>query len=201
MNLHSTLADLVVVAHAAYVLFVIFGLLAVLAVVLYELRGRALAAAVGALLLAAGAAIALDAALGPSTHVTRAVGTGPAGLWGDLRDRIAVSWERVAGTPAVTALVIAGVLLLALLVARIVRSERPWPERAVPLALAAALVTSLVVNDSPNDVVLAGVVGLVVCNAAMLRGRCAAASCSRSHLAFSWPAAAGSRPWRPRPRP
>jgi hypothetical protein len=174
---------------------------AVLAVLLYELRGRALAAVAGAILLAVGAAVALDALLGPSTHVTRAVGTGPAGLWADLRDRVAISWDRVAGTPAVTILVAVGVVLLALLVARILRSGRPWPQRAVPLSLAAALATSLVVNDSPNDVVVAGLVGLVVCDAAMLRARCAAASCSGSSLAFSWPAAVGSRPWRPRPRP
>jgi hypothetical protein len=36
MNLHSTLADLVVIAHAAYVLFVIFGLVAVLLGILFR---------------------------------------------------------------------------------------------------------------------------------------------------------------------
>jgi hypothetical protein len=174
---------------------------AVLAVVLYRLRGRALAAVVAVVLLLAGLAVALDALFGPSTHVTRAVGTGPGGLWEDLRDRAAISWERIAGTPAVTVLVAVGVVVLAFLVVRILRSERPWPERAAPLALAAAIATSLVFNDSPNDVILFGVVGLVVCDAAMLRARCAAASRSRSPWALSWPAVVESRPWRPRPRP
>ena len=174
---------------------------AVLVVVLYELRGRALAAAVAGVAAIVAAIVALDALFGPSTHVTRAVGTGPEGLGADLRDRIAISWERIVGTPAVSVLVVVGVLVLALVVARILRSDRPWPERAVPLALAAAVVTSLVVNDSPNDVVLAGVVGLVVCDAAMLRAGCAAASRSRSSSAFSWPAVAGRRPWGPRQRP
>jgi len=44
------------------------------------------------------------------------------------------------------------------------------------LAFAAALATSLVVNDSPNDVLTAGLVGYVVVEAVMLRDRCAALS-------------------------
>jgi hypothetical protein len=40
MNYYSTLADIVVVIHAAYVLFVIFGLLAVLLGILFAGRGR-----------------------------------------------------------------------------------------------------------------------------------------------------------------
>jgi hypothetical protein len=174
---------------------------AVLAVLLYDLRGRALFIGVAVVVAAAAVVVALDTLFGPSTHVTRAVGSGTGGLLGDLRERLALSWERMVDTPAVIAVVLLGVAVLALLVARILRSERAWPARAVPLGLAAAILTSLVVNDSPNDVTLAGLVGLIVCDAAMLRARCAAASCSRSPLALSWPVAAGNRPSRPPPRP
>jgi hypothetical protein len=68
------------------------------------------------------------------------------------------------------------------------------------VALAVAIAVSLVVNDSPNDVATAGLVGFVVCGAVMLRARCAAASCLRSPSAFSWPVAVERPPWRPRPR-
>jgi hypothetical protein len=173
----------------------------VLVVLLYDLRGYALIAGVAAVLGAAAAVLALDSLFGPSTHVTSSVGSGAGGLAEDVVERIVLSWERIVHSPAVAVIVVLGVAALAVLVTRILRSEGTRAARAVPLAVAAAIVTSLVVNDSPNDVVLAGVVGLIVCDAAMLRDRCAAASCSRSPLAFSWPAVVGRRPSRPRPRP
>jgi hypothetical protein len=173
----------------------------VLAVLLYNLRGYALFAGVAAVLGAAAAVLALDSLLGPSTHVTTSVGSGASGLAEDVGERIVLSWERIVHSPAVAVVVVLGVAVSAVVVSRILRSEGTWAERAVPLAVAAAIVASLVVNDSPNDVALAGVVGLIVCDAAMLRDRCAAASCSRSPSAFSWPAVAGRKPSRPPPRP
>jgi hypothetical protein len=174
---------------------------AVLTGLLYELRGRALVIGVGGVVAVAAVAVALDRLIGPSTHVTRAVDSGAGGLATELRERVALSWERIAHTPVVAAVIVLGIVALVLLVARILRAERPWRERAVPVALGAAILTSLLVNDSPNDVIVAGLVGLIVCDAAMLRARWAAASCSRSPFALSWPAAAGKRPSRPRPRP
>jgi mono/diheme cytochrome c family protein len=107
--------------------------------------GLAAAAAVVALAL-----VALDAALGGSSHVTDAVAGGPGELAGELADRIRLSWARVTGSwgPAVGAL--AGLGGLVWVATRRRRS-------AVTDALLAALAVSLVVNDTPADVLGAGV--------------------------------------------
>jgi hypothetical protein len=174
---------------------------ALLAALLAGVRGRALVAALAGGALLAGGLVALDAATGGSSHVTRAIGGGPEGLAAHFGDRLAISWERATLAPAPAVSVFLSLAIVALLVVRLVRSDAPLALRALPLAFAAAVGTSLVVNDSPNDVAVAGLVGYLVCEAVMLRARCAAASCSRSPLAFSWPAAAARRPFRPRPRP
>jgi hypothetical protein len=131
---------------------------AVLAVELGEARRRTVAAAI-ALAAAAGAAvIAIDAASGTSSHLTDAVGGGPGSFAGDLRDRIVLSWERATDDWYLAALVIAGALLLLALVARLLRSDVPRSLRAIPLSLAVAVGVSLLVNDSPLDVVAVGLV-------------------------------------------
>jgi hypothetical protein len=151
---------------------------AVLGVLLAELRGRRLVSALaGALALGAGLVL-VDAAIGPSSHVTRAIRSGPDGLAADLRDRVELSWERIVHKPSVTVVVAIGLPLLVLLALRILLSDRPLALRALPLAFAAAIAVSLVVNDSPNDVVTAGLLGYVTVEAVMLRGRCAAPSSS-----------------------
>jgi hypothetical protein len=169
----------------------------VLAALLTRLRGRRLAVALGGALLLAAGLVALDAATGPSSHVTRALDSGPGGLAADLRDRVHLSWERVA--QQTSAAVVAAVCLtaLVLLVVQVLRSHAPLERRALPLALAAAVAVSLVVNDTPNDVLAAGLVGYVALEVVMLRGRCAAllpspGSSSRSRS--SLPAAAPRRP-------
>jgi hypothetical protein len=102
--------------------------------------------------LAVGAAAVLGVlvvalALGGSSHVTDAISDGPAGLAEDLWRRLRLSFERATGGP-VAILVFGGIAALAFLA----RRER----RPLLLALLAALGTSLLVNDSPNDVVIAG---------------------------------------------
>jgi hypothetical protein len=175
---------------------------AVLAALLAGWRGRALAGAGAAAALVAAGLIALDAATGGSSHVTRAIGGGPEDLAGRLRDRLAISWDRATLSPGPAFGTFVSIGVLAALVAwLLVHSEASLRERALSISFATAVVVSLLVNDSPSDVATAGLVGFVVCAAVMLPGRCAAASCLRSPLAFSWPAAAGRRPWRPRPRP
>jgi hypothetical protein len=150
--------------------------------------------------LVAGAAavvllLAFDFATGSESHVTRAIEDGPGGLAGDLADRVTLSFERATDRWYVGLLIALGIVLLAALAVRAARSG----DRAVPLALAAAIAVSLVVNDSPNDVVLLGLTGFLAVERGMLPGRCAARSFS-SFLPWSWPVAAAKRPSSPSPR-
>jgi hypothetical protein len=104
-------------------------------------RRQALAAAG---VLAAVTAVALVA--GPATHL------GAADLPGDLWDRLTLSWRRATDGWAVGVVTALAVGALAVLVAR-------GPRRPLPLAMAAAILVSLLVNDSPQDVALGGLVG------------------------------------------
>jgi mono/diheme cytochrome c family protein len=135
------------------------GLLVLLAgygVLVLRLHGARL----GALRLAAiaGAAavvglilVGLDALLGGSNHVTDAIG---GDLPGELADRLELSWQRVTGSwgPAVLAGVsLAGLAWLA--------TRRP--RTPVADALLAAVAVSLLVNDTPADVLTAGAVSVL----------------------------------------
>jgi hypothetical protein len=160
----------------AIVLAVAFPLLAIL---LAGLRGRRLALALGTTIAVAAGLIALDAVTGPESHVSRALDSGPSGLAADLRDRVELSWDRVAHQADIAAVVAVCLPAIVLLVVRLLRSDAPLERRALPLAYAAALATSLLVNDSPNDVLTAGLVGYLVVEAVMLRDRCAALSPSQ----------------------
>jgi hypothetical protein len=162
---------------------------ALLGSLLSGLRGRRLAAAIAGAALLAGALIGIDAATGGSSHVTKAIGGGPDTLAAHFGERLHVSWERVTVAPSPGLATALSLLALALLVIRLLRSEAPWTDRALPLAFATAVAVSLVVNDSPSDVAVAGLVGYLVCEAVMLRARCAAASSLRSSWAAYWPAA------------
>jgi hypothetical protein len=157
----------------AIVLAVAFTLLAVL---LAALRGKRLVAALGIALAVTAGLVVLDAATGPESHLTHAFDSGPSGLASDLRDRLQLSWDRIAQQADIAVVVAICLPVLVLLVVRLLRSDAPMNRSALPLAFAAALATSLVVNDSPNDVLTAGLVGYVVVEAVMLRDRCAALS-------------------------
>ena len=160
----------------AIVLAVAFPLLAIL---LAGLRGRRLVVAAGTAVAVAAGLLVLDAVTGPESHVSRALDSGPSGIAADLRDRVELSWERVSQQAGIAAVVAVCLPVLVILVVRLLRSDAPLERRALPLAYAAALATSLVVNDSPNDVLTAGLVGYVVVEAVMLRDRCAVLSPSR----------------------
>ncbi len=134
--------------------------LVVLAAGLWELSGWVLALLAAGMLAAVGVAIAVEAAAGVSSHVTRALEDGPAEWLADLADRIELSFRRTTDDPATAAGVVAGLLAFASLVWLTFRAGLARSERALPLAYAAAIVTSLVVNDSPLEVTLAGAVGL-----------------------------------------
>ena len=91
------------------------------------------------------ALVALDAATGGSSHVTDALGDGPAALAGDLGDRIERSVSRTADSPGAIAVVLGSLAVLAAVVLRA-------PKTPVLTAYLVGLGVSLVVNDTPSDV-------------------------------------------------
>jgi len=134
---------------------VVFGIaLAVLALRLQKLAltPRRVALAAAAVVVVAVALVGLDAALGGSSHVTRAVGTGPDSLLGDLGHRLHLSWRSATEYwhRALTFLACVAVL---------VWMGTMRPRRATVDALLAALAVSLLVNDTPVDVVGVGALG------------------------------------------
>ena len=132
---------------------------AVLAVELADARRRVVAWIVAAAFGAGIALIAFDALSGASSHLTDAVGGGPANFLEDLGDRVVLSWERATDRWFLAVLVAAGAVALAALAVRLVRGPLPRELRALPLALAVATGVSLLVNDSPLDVVAVGLSG------------------------------------------
>ena len=100
--------------------------------------------AAGAVALAL-ALLGLDAATGGSSHVTDAVGDGPFALAGDIADRIELSVRRTAASVGATAVVLGS---LAILIAVALRARRS----PVLDAFLVGIAVSLVVNDTPGDV-------------------------------------------------
>ena len=100
--------------------------------------------AAGAVALAL-ALLGLDAATGGSSHVTAAVGDGPVALAGDIADRIELAVRRTAASLGATAVVLGS---LAILVAVALRARRS----PVLDAFLVGIAVSLVVNDTPGDV-------------------------------------------------
>jgi mono/diheme cytochrome c family protein len=135
-------------------------LLAAYATLLVRTRGvaldarRAIAIAIGAL-LAGIALIGIDAALGGSSHVTTALGDGPGAVLGDVADRLELSARRTfeAVGPAFA-------VLASLVVVGYVATRRP--RRPATDAILVALLVSILVNDTPGDVVGFGAVAAFV---------------------------------------
>lgn len=175
---------------------------AVLAVLMAKARGRVLVAALAGAGVLALLLLALDAATGGSSHVTRSLRGGPTGLASDLAERVELSYQRITAGWLTGLLVGALACALALLVARTFRRGITVEDDAVALALAAAIAVSLVVNDSPNDVLLGGLAGYVAAERGMLPARWPGRSRSSSSSPSLWSrAAAAARPSRPPPRP
>jgi hypothetical protein len=130
------------------------GLLVVVAAfaTLAVLRARGRLTARSTALVAGGAAavavalVGLDAATGGHSHVTRRVGEGPGAVLDELGNRLHISVERI-GTSWHAALVFA-IGLVALLV---LATRKPGFSHGRALLL--ATLVSLIVNDSPSDVV------------------------------------------------
>jgi mono/diheme cytochrome c family protein len=135
-------------------------LLAVYATLLLRTAGARLGAARLALVAVGAVAFGLilvgvDAALGGSSHVTHAVGDGPGALLGDLADRLEISARRTfeAAGPAFAALASLAVLVF-------VATRRP--RGPLTDALLVGVLVSLLVNDTPGDVLGMGAVGAFV---------------------------------------
>jgi hypothetical protein len=109
---------------------------------------RVLLGAVGVVAVAL-ALVGLDALTGGSSHVTSAVGGGPGSVVGDLGHRLRISWHGVTATTQ--AEITAGATLCGLLLVGLVR-----PRVAVVDALLVGLAASLLVNDTPTDVLAYG---------------------------------------------
>jgi hypothetical protein len=126
---------------------------AVLVLFHYGLTRRTLAAAAIVFGVLAVAVLA-----GGESHVTDALGSGPVGLAEDFWRRLHLSWLRATSGWGVGLLVAGGVIALGILAAR--------DRRPLLTAYLAAIAVSLLVNDSPNDVIVAGLVGYLVLSSA-----------------------------------
>ena len=114
-------------------------------------QGIGLAAIVVAVALAL---VGIDAALGGSSHVTEAVREGPGSLLGHLADRIELSVRRSAAAFGPAFVVLASSAVLVAVATRL-------PRRPVTDAMLVALLVSLLVNDTPSDVVGIGAAAAV----------------------------------------
>ena len=128
--------------------------LAVLALRLRDipLTWRRTALASAAVVVVVLAVIGLDAALGGSSHVTRAVGTGPGSLLGDLGHRLHLSWASATKAWYKITLFVGCLAVLVWIATR-------RPRRASVDAMLVALAVSLLVNDTPVDVIGLGALG------------------------------------------
>jgi hypothetical protein len=118
---------------------------------LLQARARLTARRVAVLAVAVIAAsvllVGIDAAAGGSSHVTEAVGDGPGALARDIADPIELSVRRTfAWAPGLVSLAALGLLGW-------VVSRRPGP---LTTSLLVALGVSLLVNDTPSDVLSTG---------------------------------------------
>ena len=110
------------------------------------------ASALGAIVVALAVAVtALDALTGGASHVTDTLSGGPGELAGDLADRIELSVRRTLESPGALVVVLGGLAAIAAVAARGERTP-------VLEAFLAALVVSLLVNDTPSDVIGIGAV-------------------------------------------
>jgi cytochrome c551/c552 len=98
------------------------------------------------------ALVGIDAALGGSSHVTHAVGGGPGSLLGDFGHRLHISWASATKSSYNIVLFVASAALLVWIGTR-------TPRHAGVDAMLVALAVSLLVNDTPVDVIGLGALG------------------------------------------
>jgi mono/diheme cytochrome c family protein len=133
----------------------------------------AAAVAAGAVALAL-LLLAVDAATGGSSHVTDAVGDGPVGLAGDIADRIELSVRRTTASLGAAVVVLGSLVTLFLVALR-------TPRDAVLDAFLVALAVSLVVNDTPADVLgIGAAIAIALARHPPLRGALSSRSMRRA---------------------
>jgi hypothetical protein len=111
-----------------------------------RLTARTTAAVAGGAAALALALVGLDAATGGHSHVTRRVGEGPGAVLDELGNRLHISAERITSSWHAALVFAIGLAALAVLATR--RPRFPAGD-----ALLLATIVSLIVNDSPSDVV------------------------------------------------
>jgi hypothetical protein len=112
-----------------------------------------------AIVLGAGLAlVGIDALLGGSNHVTHAVGGGPSALYDDDVRRLRISWAGATAAPHAVLLCLVSLGGLAWLGVR-------GRSRPVIMAMVVAIGVSLVVNDTPVDVLVCGALGCLALTA------------------------------------
>jgi len=142
----------------------------------WRLAGLAVAGAVVLALVLLG----LDAATGGSSHVTDAVGDGPVALAADIADRIELSVRRTAASLGATVVVLGSLAILAAVAVRGRRSP-------VLDAFLVAIAISLVVNDTPGDVLGAGAaIALVLARATPEHGGLSSSAMRRSAILLAF---------------
>ncbi len=104
------------------------------------------------------AVVGIDALLGGSSHVTSAVGGGPATLFDDLDRRLRISWAGATSAGHTTFLCLLSLGGLAWLGIR-------GRERPAIIAMLVAIGVSLLVNDTPVDVLGYGALGCLALTA------------------------------------
>jgi hypothetical protein len=125
-----------------------------LALLLHRVPATRAVAATAVATAAALALVAIDAATGGSSHVSDALGGGPGDLLHDFTRRIGRSGDALLETWYATLLTACGTAALVWLGLR-------KPGLAVVDAYLVALVVSLLVNDTPNDVLGYGGLGAI----------------------------------------
>jgi hypothetical protein len=138
---------------------------AVLAVALAEARRRMLVLVAAGAVAAVAALFLVDEVTGASSHVTRTVSGGPVDIADALRDRVVLSWERATDRVLTALIVSLALVTLVLLLVRLLGLESSARQAALPLSIAGAIGTSLIVNDSPLDIVVTGLVAYIAVEA------------------------------------
>jgi hypothetical protein len=130
-------------------------------------RSRRVALLATAVAAAAGVALVflLDELTGASSHVTRTIRGGPDDLAEAFWDRITLSWARATDRASTVLIISIAAVALVLLVVRLLGSGASARRAALPLAVVVAVAISLVVNDSPVDVVVTGLVAYLAVEA------------------------------------
>ena len=131
---------------------------AVLAVALAQARRRMLYVVSAGTAALVGGMLVVDEITGASNHVTRTVRRGPVNVVEALGDRVVLSWERATDRVLTALIVSVALAALALLLLRLFLLKPSARRAALPIALAAAIGVSLIVNDSPLDVAVTGLV-------------------------------------------